>query len=450
MQIKFLGSTRTVTGSKHLLIGKRHNILIDCGLYQGPESDKYNKEIYHLLAQERIDAIVLTHAHLDHCGYLPKLVKDGFHGPIFSTAATKDLAQIIMQDNANIQAQRFQAMGLKTTNLNANKKKYLPFYQDIHVKQTMGLFQVKDYDHRYRYEEFHIEFKKAGHILGASSPVISCEGKKIQFSGDLGRSDDITMYPPEESEQVDYLVIESTYGDRKHQRTDYLEELGKVLKLLRKNATLVIPAFSVGRSQTMMFVLYQLFEKYPELAIPVYIDSTMTQKVTEVYHRYPELHKIPLETLKKIEHKFKFVHYQSERDKMDLPGKKVILTASGMLSGGHILHHLETHGVNPDNIFLIVGFQSPDTIGHQLQSGVKKLFLEHGTVDINATIKSIDLFSSHADHDQLINWAKTSDAKMIFITHGEENAKEQLKNDLSGEIATSVTIPKLTDIIELQ
>ena len=446
MELKFLGSTQTVTGSKHLLIGKRHNILIDCGLYQGPESEKYNKEIDQLLSVEKIDAVILTHAHLDHCGYLPKLVKDGFNGPIFSTAATKDLAQIIMQDNANIQAQKFKKINSKSSNQDASQ----PLYQDIHVKQTMALFQVREYGHRYRFEEFHIEFKKAGHILGASSPVISCEGKSIQFSGDLGRIDDLTMYPPEDSENVDFLVIEATYGNRNHSHADYLEELGKIIKRLKKNATLVIPAFSVGRSQTIMFALYQLFEKYPELNLPVYIDSPMTQKITEVYHHYPELHKIPIETLKNIEHKFKFVHYQSERDKMDLSEKKIILTASGMLSGGHILHHLETHGTNPDNVFLIVGFQSPETIGHKLQNGMTTLSLDNATFDITATIKTIELFSSHADHDQLIEWAKKSGAKLMFITHGEENSKEQLKKDLTDLTSQCITIPQLADTIELR
>lgn len=441
MKIKFLGATRTVTGSKHLLIGKRHNILIDCGLYQGPHSEKYNKEIHNILANENIHAIVLTHAHLDHCGYLPKLVKDGFNGPIFATAATRDLAKIIMQDNAHIQAEKVKHSGLSNA---------IALYQDIHVNQTLALFEVKEFNHRYRYEEFHIEFKKAGHILGASSPIISCEGKTIQFSGDLGRSDDLTMFPPEPAEKVDYLVIESTYGNRNHSQSDYLEELAQVVKSARdSDTTLVIPAFSVGRSQTLMLALYQLFDQNPKLELSVYVDSPMTQQVTQLYHNYLEQHKIPIEILKAIESKFKFVHYQSERDKMDLPGKKIILTASGMLSGGHILHHLENHGTNPDNIFLIVGFQSPDTIGYQLQTGNRTISLEDGPITIAAKIQTIDLFSSHADHNQLIQWAGNSGAKMIFITHGEEDAKQQLLKDLSEKLESSIFVPQLSDIIEL-
>jgi metallo-beta-lactamase family protein len=441
MQIKFLGATSTVTGSKHLLKGTQHNILIDCGLYQGPDAKKNNKAIEDLLKNEKIDAVVLTHAHLDHCGYIPKLVKDGFKGPIFSTEATRDLAKIILTDNASIQAGEIKKLN---KNITKEKHKTEAMYEDIHVSQAMALFQVKEYDQTFSFEEFNIKFKKAGHILGASSPVFHLGTKSVQFSGDLGRYDDLTVYPPEPAENVDYLVTEATYGDRTHQHGNFIIELAKIVEQARNNdGVLIIPAFSVGRSQTMMYALYQLFEKHPELELPVFVDSPMTQEVTKLYYKYGSEHQIPQNILNDIESKFKFVHYTSEREKMDLPGRKILLTASGMMSGGHVLHHLQIHAPFKDNIILIVGFQSPDTLGAYLQRGAEVIELEEGPVEVKAQIKTLHLFSSHGDHDQLIEWAKTSYPKKVFITHGEAGAKEQFQKDLAEKLHTEVVIPEI-------
>lgn len=439
MKIKFLGATTTVTGSKYFLMGKNHNLLIDCGFFQGTNSEEYNLKTYQLLKDLKIDAIVLTHAHLDHSGYLPKLVKEGFKGKIFSTLATKELTRIILEDNASIQMNE----------LKKNKINKKPLYEKIHVNQTMALFETKKFDEFFEYHEFQIVFRFAGHILGASSPVIKCDKQKIQFSGDLGRFDDLTMYPPSLAEKdCDFLVLESTYGDRVHLKKDFLEELAIIIKKNKeKKATLLIPAFSVGRSQTLMFALFKLFEKFPELEQPVYIDSPMTQMVTKTYHNFFSEHKISENLLKAIEQKFHFVQYQKEKERLDHPGNKIILTASGMMSGGNILHHLEIHGIDSNNTILIVGFQSPETIGRQLINDQRNINIDHKNIFITAQIENITLFSSHADQEQILNWCKESSFSAIFLVHGEENSKKELQVLLQNKLNAKVQIAKPNEFV---
>lgn len=439
MRIKFLGATTTVTGSKYIIKGEKHNILIDCGLYQGENAQDLNQNIYHQLKAERINAIILTHAHLDHCGYLPKFVKDGYKGPIFSTNATKDLAQIIMLDNASIQMNE-----LKKINKNIKKEslKTHVLYERIHVSQTLSLFETIEFNQSFHFKEFEILFKKAGHILGASSVVISGQNKTVEFSGDLGREDDLTMYPPQKPNQkLDALILESTYGDRLHPEEDYLKVLGQAISEAKeKNSTLVIPAFSVARSQTIMFALFELFQKYPHLETQVFVDSPMTQAVTRLYHKYPDLHKIDLETLKDIESKFHFVKFPKQTKNLSSKGNKIILTAAGMLSGGNVLKHLIEHGQDPDNIFLLVGYQAKTTIGYDLLSNKRTISLEHGSIKFRAQILQAKCFSSHPDMKQLINWCKGLDCRYVFLIHGEEESKKKLKQELNKRLSAVINI----------
>lgn len=444
MDIKFLGATSTVTGSKHLLMGKVHNILIDCGLYQGPNASKRNKEIHDILSNEKIDAIILTHAHLDHCGYIPKLYKDGFRGPIFCTAATYDIAKIVMSDNAHIQSEEAKKVN---KNIHKEKLKVRPVYTQTEVNQVLSNFHIVDFNTEFTWKEFTVKFKKAGHILGASSPIISSQGKRVQFSGDLGRVDDLTMHPPAEAEEVDVLVIESTYGDRIHLTENTSEILKKIFSESKKNnSVIIIPAFSVGRSQLMMKVLYDFFNHNPELDIPVFLDSPMTQEITQVYHKYINDHKISLKILNKIEDKFHFISHKSEKEKLDrMTSAHIILTAGGMMTGGNVLHHLSLKGTDENNYIFIVGYQSPGTLGYDLQHGNMTHTLEGSSVNIKAKIIELHSLSSHADHNGLIKWALASKAKKIFITHGEQMAKQKLASDLSQSTAAQVTTPNLEE-----
>ena len=444
MDIKFLGATQTVTGTKHLLKGKSHNLLIDCGLYQGPDSDKHNKNIAEILSSEKIHAIVLTHAHLDHCGYIPKLYKDGFRGPIFCTPATYDIANIVMSDNA-----RIQSMETKKANKNIHKEKNKlePMYTQTEVNQALTNFKTIEFGEEFQWQEYTIKFKKAGHILGASSPIITTEGKRIQFSGDLGRDDDLVIHPPADPEAVETLVLESTYGDRLHLEENTSELFKNIFsQAKKKGSAIIIHAFSVGRSQTLMKILYDFFYSNPELNIPVFVDSPMTQAVTKLYHKYVNDHKISSRKLEKIEAKFHFIHYKSEKEKLDLmTDAHIILTAGGMMTGGNVLHHLAIKGENEDNYIFIAGFQSPDSLGYELEHGNLTHSLEDGSVNIKAKIIKLKSLSSHADHDGLIKWAQKANPKRIFITHGEEEAKERLYQDLKNKMDSEIMIPKLQE-----
>ena len=442
MDIKFLGATETVTGSKHLLVGPEHNILIDCGLYQGPDANKYNKKSEDILKNEKIDAVVLTHAHLDHCGYLPKCYKDGFRGPIFCTSATYDIAKIVMSDNARIQSEEIKKAN---KNITKEKNKLTPMYTQTEVNQVLANFKVIEFSQEFTWHEFYIKLKKAGHILGASSPIIEIKGKKIQFSGDLGRHDDLVINPPAQPEKVDALIIESTYGDRVHLEQNYSEQFKKIFsEAKKKSAAVIIPAFSVGRSQTLMKLLYDFFHKNKELSLPVFVDSPMTQEVTKLYYKYTGEHKITSNILNKIEHEFHFIQYKSEKEKLDkMEDAHVILTAGGMLTGGNVLHHLALKGNDANNKILLVGFQSEDTLGHQLLTGNKTHTLEGKSVTIEAEVINLKGLSSHADHDALIKWTKDCAPTKVFITHGEETSKEQLAKDLGEKLDCLVIIPKI-------
>jgi metallo-beta-lactamase family protein len=441
MEIKFLGANAHVTGSKHLLIGINHNILIDCGLYQGIDSEKENIDIEKILKDEKIDALILTHGHLDHCGYIPKLYKDGFRGPIFCTSPTKEIANIIMTDNAKIQSANAAKQNKK---IKKDSLKVKPLYTQTEVKQVIGEFKTFPIDIPFKWNEYTIEFKQAGHILGAISPVIKNSITSVQFSGDLGRDNDISHFKPTKSNDVENIIIEATYGDRIHKDINLSNTLKPIFsEAIKKNKTIIIPAFSLARSQSIMKVLSDFFSHNPELAIPVYIDSPMTVAITSVYLKYVDLHKISEEEINRFHKSFHFPEFKSQKENLDkLTSPHIILTASGMLSGGNILHHLEVKGTDENNIIFIVGFQAEGTFGHQLLSGEKEFKSSGKSYSINAEVMNFTNFSSHADKDELLKWVKDSNAKKIFITHGEEDQKERLSFNLAHNTDADIFIPE--------
>ena len=444
MEIKFLGANEHVTGSKHLLIGLTHNILIDCGLYQGIDAEKENLNIEMILKDEKIDAIILTHGHLDHCGYIPKLYKDGFRGPIFCTAPTKEIANIILSDNANIQSGNAIKHNKK---IKKDSLKVKPLYTQTQVNQVLNDFKPMPLDKLFKWNEFEIELKEAGHILGAVSPVIKNSVTSVQFSGDLGRDSDISHFKPQKAQKVENIIIESTYGNRVHNEINLSETLKPIFsKAIKENKTILIPAFSLARSQNMMKVLSDFFFHNTELALPVYIDSPMTLAITEIYLKYTKLHKISEAEINRFHQLFIFPKYKSQKENLDtLISPHIILTASGMLSGGNILHHLELKGVDENNIIFIVGHQAEGTFGYDLLNGKTNLKNSGKSYKINAEVINFTNFSSHADRSELLSWTKESNAKKIFITHGEKDQKENLRSNLAHNTNAEIIIPKRSE-----
>lgn len=443
MKIKFLGADETVTGSKHLLIGENSRLLIDCGFYQGPDFLKQNNKLARLIKQEHIDGIVLTHAHLDHSGFLPRLFRDGIKVPVFCTHGTKDLCEIILNDNARIQQKEFKEH---------NKQNKEIFYSEEDVTHALAYFQCHEFNKAFKFKEFTIKFKRAGHILGASSPIISNANNSVQFSGDIGKFDDFVMREPDlASSEVKNIVMESTYGDKVHPINYAKETLIEILdEAIINNSTILIPAFSVGRSQTIMLLLHQIFLDHPEKKLSVFMDSAMTKKVTELYFKYTDETKMGKVELNEILSYFQSVDFNSQRENlMKNNATKIILTASGMLSGGHIMQYLPIFAVKENTILMLMGYQSEGTIGRQILDGETEFNLNGTPFTLSAKVVNFPYLSSHLDHNGLISWLQHTSAKKIILVHGEKPSLNELKSSLELSRKSQIHIAKLSETLEL-
>lgn len=450
MKLKFLGAAGTVTGSRYLLEShKGHRILIDCGLFQGLKNLRLRNWESFPVAPNSIEAIVLTHAHIDHSGYIPKIVKEGFSGEIHASHATKALAEILLEDSAHIKEEEAEY---------ANRKKFskhdpaLALYTKQDVVRALPLFRAHGYQQEFWIGDFKIKFIPAGHILGACSVLVECEGKKILFSGDLGRDNDLLMKAPHKPPACDYLIMESTYGDRLHDAVDPIEALDEILEEALKNkSVLMIPSFAVGRAQLLLYCIYKVFEKYPHLKMPVFVNSPMASEVTDLYQRFLEDHKLDEAMCRHVCNSARFVQSIEESKALNrMDGPMIIIAASGMLTGGRILHHLEAFGADPKNMILMVGFQAQGTRGARLIRGERSIKFHGYYHDINAKLIELEFFSAHADQQELIKWLQSMPTKprKIFLTHGEPEAAALLKQKLV-ELDYLVSVPEDLDEVEI-
>jgi metallo-beta-lactamase family protein len=394
LKIKFLGAAETVTGSKYLLESNSgQKILIDCGLFQGTKNNREKNWAPLKVNPSEITDIVLTHAHIDHSGYLPKITADGFRGFIHCTHATKQLCEILLEDSAHLKEEEAYY---------ANKKGFskhspaLPLYTKEDVSKSLKLFRTHNFKEEFRIGDFSFKFYYAGHILGASSVLVECDGKKIYFSGDLGRQNDLIMYDPHPPVNADYWVVESTYGNRNHPEIDAIETIHEiVLKTLERKSVLMIPSFAVGRAQTILYCLNEIFKKYPHIDIPVYLNSPMASKVTNIYLKLKDEHKLCEEDCRDIFSFVKFIETPEQSKQLNLEsGPMIIISASGMISGGRILHHLEAFGSDPDNILMFVGFQAAGTRGANILRGEKSIKFHGHYHQINNEIIVVNSFTA--------------------------------------------------------
>ncbi len=436
MQITFLGAAGTVTGSKYLIESSDGvRILVDCGLFQGLKDLRLRNWKGLPVNPKSISAIILTHAHLDHSGYIPKIVKEGFSGHIYCTSGTKALSEILLEDSACIQEESAEY---------ANKKKFskhdpaLPLYTTSDVKRSIPLFRTIRINEELKLGNFSIKFSYAGHILGASSVRVEADATSVLFSGDLGRANDALMFPPAAPQAADYIVMESTYGDRLHDNTDPVDILKPIFEDIQRNkAVLLIPSFAVGRAQSILLCIYRLLEKYPELRMPIYVNSPMSKDVTELYKNFHEEHKLDQ---RETERAFSIAHFvNSPEESIALnkqSGPMVIISASGMLTGGRILHHLQAFAGDAKNKILLVGFQAPGTRGAALEQGERSLKFHGYYHPIEADVIKIEIFSAHADQAELINWLKSAKAKprKVILTHGEPHASDILRSKIEEQL----------------
>jgi metallo-beta-lactamase family protein len=451
MKIQFLGAAETVTGSKYLLESSNGNkILIDCGLFQGVKNLRLRNWQEFPVDVNSISAIVLSHAHIDHSGYIPKLVQKGFQKTIYCTPATKALAEILLEDSAYIKEEEAQYANYKHF---SKHNPALPLYTKQDVAKSLPLFKEKNYDEDFEIKDFKIRFIRAGHILGASSILVECDNKTILFSGDLGRENDLLMKAPSSPPDCDYLILEGTYGDRLHENIDPVSALENLIyEINRDKSILMIPSFAVGRAQLLLYCVYKVFEKKPNLKIPVFINSPMANEVTDLYQRFKDEHKLDEITTKKFLKTGFFIRSVEESKQLNKQnGPMIIIAASGMLAGGRILHHLDAFGSDPKNKVLMVGFQAPGTRGANLVHGDKQIKFHGCYHEINAEVLSMDFFSAHADQKELIQWTKSikSKPRKIIITHAEPEPADTLRRKIEEELEIKVHVAQDMEIIYL-
>lgn len=443
MRITFLGAAKTVTGSKYLLQAAGKRILVDCGLYQGYKDLRQRNWSALPIDAKSIDCVILTHAHIDHSGYLPLLVKNGFSGKIYCSNGTFDLCSILLPDCGYLEeedARRANKYGY------TKHKPALPLYTRADALESLNQFTPVQFQHDITLAE-HLSFKliPSGHIIGSSFIELTFNNKKIIFSGDLGRPQHPIMKPPTRHLETDYLVIESTYGDRRHDNSDPAQQILNVIqRTIARGGSIIIPAFAVGRTQDMLYFLHQLKSRKEIPDIPVYLDSPMAQSVSDLLIKYIGEHNLDLQTCKSICSHVTYVKTQDESKAIEHLGYPVIiLSASGMATGGRILHHLKHFLPDNRSTILFTGYQDPGTRGDRIVSGEKRIRIHGEMIGVNAEIVTMDNLSAHADYVEILSWIASfaKKPKRIFITHGNQASAVSLKQKIEKELKIKCVIP---------
>lgn len=443
MKIKFIGGAGTVTGSKTVIESNGIRILVDCGLFQGIKPlRELNWEPLPVLAST-IDFVLLTHGHLDHCGWLPRLVDQGFSGKIYCSAPTKAIAKLILLDSAKIQEEEAEK---------ANKDKYskhemaLPLYDVEQAKKVFPLFRVIKINEPVPLDaEISASFVNAGHIIGACSIELTIENKTLVFSGDIGRDNDALMYPPTRPKKADYVFLESTYGNRLHPVTDVKLELEMYINNTIKNGgTVIIPSFAVERAQMVMYLLWQLKEEGKIPNIPYIIDSPMGVSAFDIFFDNLKWHKLSMEDCVALSKMFTMISdYKDTIDAIYDKQPKVVIAASGMITGGRVLSYLERYIELPETTVIIVGYQAEGTRGRKLLEGAKEVKIYGKYYPVLAKILEIEGLSAHGDQKDLLNWLSELENKpeKIFLVHGENQPADELRIKIQERYGFDCSVP---------
>jgi metallo-beta-lactamase family protein len=450
--LQFLGATGTVTGSKYLLRCHSKNILIDCGLFQGFKQLRLRNWKPLPLNPKEIDAVILTHAHIDHSGYLPLLVKNGFKGPIYCTSATRDLCEVLLMDSARLQEQEADYLNKHSI---SKHKPALPLYTTDDAKRSLQLLQAVDlYKENSLGNSLNFHLLPAGHILGATMVYINNDEKSILFSGDLGRQNDLIMKAPAIVKNVDYLVIESTYGNRTHEAEDPLDKLADVInRTIQRGGKVIIPSFAVGRAQTLLYYIHLLKQKniIPN-DLPVYLNSPMAEEATAIFDNHPGEHRLTIEQSAALCRTPKVITNVEDSKKLNLrKDPMIILAGSGMGTGGRIIHHFKAFAPDARNTILFSGFQAGGTRGAAMIDGAKEIKIHGEYVPVRAEVTSINSLSAHADVNEIMTWLKHFEQgpKLTFITHGEPIAADALRLRIKEQLDWETYIPDYLESVNL-
>jgi len=451
-QVQFIGATGTVTGSKYLVKYGRNRILIDCGLFQGIKNVRHRNWADLPFEASEVDAVLLTHAHIDHSGYLPALMKRGFHKHIYCTPATRDLCKVLLPDAGFLQEEDARY---------ANKKKFSkhepaePLYTEEDAQKVLKQFRSVSADEALELPGgMTARFFPVGHILGASAIRLEYQGQSLTFSGDVGRSDDLIMYPPMPLPATDYLVLESTYGDRLHETIDPEQTIAGIInRTAARGGIVLMPSFAVGRAQLILHILRKLRDENRIPHMPIYLNSPMAIKATELFFDHHEKHRLSREECEKIDemtHYVKTVEESIELNQRKYPA--VIISASGMASGGRVLHHLKSLLPEPRNSILFLGYQAAGTRGDALTHDARQVKIHGQYIPVRAEVANLDALSSHADYGEITEWLKKMPGKprKVFITHGEPAAADALRRHLKDTLGWRTEVPEYLDIALLE
>lgn len=447
MKVTFYGATREVTGSCYLVETETTKILIDCGMFQGCNLCDTKNYLAFLFDASKIDAVAITHAHLDHTGRLPKLVKEGFKGKIYCTPPTARLAQLVIEDAFNIMKED-------------HEREYRPMLYGLEdVAEVAKRYVPVDYSRRVKVGDLSFRFRDVGHIFGSAFiEVEDAQGKRVTFSGDVGNIHTPILKPTAQLSATDVMIIESTYGNRIHEDESTRETKLKeaLIRTVNNKGVLIIPAFAIERTQQLLYEMNHLIENKLVPKIDIYLDSPMAIKATEIIKDYPQYY--AGEALRLSEtgddlFDFPGLHITATRDQSktinDAPKPKVIISGSGMMNGGRILHHLVRYLSDPNSTVLIIGYQAEGTLGRDLYSGKKIVNVLQERVIVNATIGSIGSYSAHADQKKLVEWIGSAEKlpKQVYCTHGEEGASAALATRLTEELGVAADVPRFGDTI---
>ncbi len=451
IKLTFLGAVGTVTGSKYIVETGGKRLLVDCGLFQGYKQLRLRNWAQLPVDPASVDAVLLTHAHLDHSGWLPLLVRHGFRRQILATESTADLCGILLPDSGYLQEQDAEFANRHGF---SKHKPALPLYTEKDAHEALKYFApVPFHTPQELWPGVSARFLRAGHILGAAIIELSCHGTTIVFSGDLGRPNDPTMFAPEPVRDADYLLVESTYGNRKHATANPEDVLAEAIgRTAGRGGTIVIPSFAVGRAQMLLVYLHRLKKARRIPDLPVFLDSPMAINASDIFCAHPEDHKMSAAETRAAFAVAQYVHTPDESKELDRAAMpKVIISASGMATGGRVLHHLKAYGPDRRSLIMFAGYQAGGTRGAKILAGADAVKIHGRYVPIRAEVADLDMLSAHSDADETIGWLGNfaHPPKMTYVVHGEPESADALRLRIADELSWSVAAPEHREQVEL-